>query len=90
MAGPAGPWTVLRCARRPLPPHLTRPAGPSALPHSFKAHPCLTAHSLHNRTSRRPQAVVLPPRIAFAMRPTMGEWYYIRWAWGKHGTEGWY
>lgn len=24
------------------------------------------------------EAVVIAPRIAFALRPTMGEWYYIR------------
>jgi sucrose synthase len=24
------------------------------------------------------EAVVIPPRVAFALRPTMGEWYYMR------------
>lgn len=24
------------------------------------------------------EAVVVPPRVAFALRPTMGEWYYMR------------
>jgi hypothetical protein len=24
------------------------------------------------------EAVVIAPRVAFALRPTMGEWYYMR------------
>lgn len=40
---------------------------------------CLTTPLHHAARAGLPQeAVVIAPRVAFALRPTMGEWYYVR------------
>lgn len=41
---------------------------------------CYAAHIMHAApwVPMLQEAVVIAPRIAFALRPTMGEWYYIR------------
>lgn len=63
-------FTLPAAAHAPAPAHQRLHAG--ALAHLCA--PPLTP------LSRRPmqEAVVISPRIAFALRPTMGEWYYIR------------
>ena len=61
---------------------------PILLPHIIQDELCKVCDECNNPALRNSElamllktvqeAVVIPPRIAFALRPTMGEWFYIR------------